>query len=120
MWNFLSYPKWVYGVPWVGYLHVFEMPLLGYDGYLPHALNLYALYHLVVGALGHKATDYVRVAPDNNRPVPWPWKPERSTPTPARSSVGGFCLDSQGRAGRSRIGADTRLASPYHSGVIAR
>ncbi len=72
-----------------------------------------------VGLLGHKATDYVRVAPDNNRPVPWPWEPERSTPTSARSSVRGFCLDSQGRAGRSRIGANTRLASPYHSRVTA-
>ena len=70
MWNFLSYPKWVYVVPWKDYLHVFEMPLLGYGGYLPFALELYAIYHLVVGLLGHKATDYVHVAPDNNRPVP--------------------------------------------------
>ena len=70
MWNSLSYPKWVYVVPWVDYLHVFEMPLLGYGGYLPFALELYALYHLVVGLLDREATDYVRVAPDNNRPVP--------------------------------------------------
>ena len=28
------------------------MPLLGYFGYLPFALELYGLYHLVTGLLG--------------------------------------------------------------------
>lgn len=61
MWNFYSYPKWIYDVPWGDWLHVFEMPLLGYGGYLPFALELYALYHLVMGLFGDKTTDYVRV-----------------------------------------------------------
>ncbi len=61
MWNYFSYPKWVYHVPWGNWLHVFEMPLLGYGGYLPFALELYAIYHLIVGFLGDKSTDYVRV-----------------------------------------------------------
>jgi hypothetical protein len=39
------------------------MPLLGYGGYLPFALELYALYHLVMGFLGDKTTDYIRVEP---------------------------------------------------------
>jgi hypothetical protein len=47
MWNYYSYPKWVYNVPGVDFAHIFEMPLLGYGGYLPFALELYALYHLV-------------------------------------------------------------------------
>jgi hypothetical protein len=64
MWNFFSYPKWVYTVPWVDFLHIFEMPVLGYGGYLPFALELYALYHLAVGLLGQKTTDYLRIAPD--------------------------------------------------------
>lgn len=64
MWNFFSYPKWAYSVPWVDFLHVFEMPVLGYGGYLPFALELYALYHLVVGLLGQKTSDYLRIAPD--------------------------------------------------------
>jgi len=34
-WNFGSYAKWVYAIPYVDALHVFEMPLLGYAGYLP-------------------------------------------------------------------------------------
>lgn len=64
MWNYYSYPKWVYHVAWGDWLHIFEMPLLGYGGYLPFALELYALYHLITGLLGYKTTDYVRVAPD--------------------------------------------------------
>jgi hypothetical protein len=34
-WNFGSTVKWVYAIPYVDTLHVFEMPLLGYAGYLP-------------------------------------------------------------------------------------
>ncbi len=58
MWNYLAYPKWIYHVPWVGFLHVFEMPLLGYGGYLPFGLELYALYHMVMGLIGQKQTEY--------------------------------------------------------------
>ena len=49
MWNFYSSPKWFYTVPYVKFWYVFEMPLLGYLGYLPFALELFALYHLVLG-----------------------------------------------------------------------
>ena len=34
-WNSNSVLKWVYHVPYVSTLHIFEMPLLGYAGYLP-------------------------------------------------------------------------------------
>ncbi len=61
MWNFYSYPKWVYHVPWGGWFKIFEMPLLGYGGYLPFSLELYALYHLLAGLLGNKHITYVRV-----------------------------------------------------------
>jgi hypothetical protein len=61
MWNFYAFPKWVYHVAWGGWLKVFEMPLLGYGGYLPFSLELYALYHLVIGLLGQKKTEYVRL-----------------------------------------------------------
>lgn len=61
MWNYFAYPKWIYQVPWGDWLHLFEMPLLGYGGYLPFALELYALYHLIVGWLGGKDSDYVRI-----------------------------------------------------------
>jgi hypothetical protein len=61
MWNFYAYPKWVYHVAWGDWLKIFEMPLLGYGGYLPFSLELYALYHLLAGLFGHKKTDYVRL-----------------------------------------------------------
>ena len=65
MWNFYSYPKWIYRVAWGDWLHIFEMPVLGYGGYLPFALELYALYHLVIGSLGSKRDDYVRLNFEN-------------------------------------------------------
>jgi len=43
MWNFYASPKWVYHTPGAQYLHIFEMPLLGYGGYIPFALELFAL-----------------------------------------------------------------------------
>jgi hypothetical protein len=61
MWNYFSYPKWIYHVSWGNWLHIFEMPLLGYGGYLPFALELYAIYHLVIGLFGGRNSDYVRV-----------------------------------------------------------
>jgi hypothetical protein len=61
MWNYFSYPKWIYHVAWGDWFHVFEMPLLGYGGYLPFALELYAVYHFVVGMAGDKAGEYVRL-----------------------------------------------------------
>jgi hypothetical protein len=47
MWNYYSYPKWVYHTPGAQFLHIFEMPLLGYGGYVPFALELYALKNLL-------------------------------------------------------------------------
>lgn len=55
MWNYWSYPKWVYQVPGVDFFRVFEMPLLGYGGYLPFALELHALYSFAGGLLGVKS-----------------------------------------------------------------
>ncbi len=43
MWNYYSYPKWIYHTPGAQFLHIFEMPLLGYAGYIPFALELYGL-----------------------------------------------------------------------------
>ncbi len=43
MWNYYSWPKWVYHTPGAQFLHIFEMPLLGYGGYVPFALELFAL-----------------------------------------------------------------------------
>ena len=55
LWNVASYPKWIYHIPGVGFAKVFEMPILGYLGYLPFALELYLLAQLALpGARGLK------------------------------------------------------------------
>ncbi len=54
MWNYHSYPKWFYQVPYIDFWYVFEMPLLGYLGYLPFSLEVFAVYHLVSGVLRRK------------------------------------------------------------------
>jgi len=48
MWNFLSLAKWEYAVPFVTRFHVFEMPLLGYAGYLPFGLECIMISGLVL------------------------------------------------------------------------
>lgn len=54
MWNFYSFPKWFYTVPHVGFWKVFEMPLLGYLGYIPFTMELYAIYHFLVPVALHR------------------------------------------------------------------
>jgi hypothetical protein len=48
LWNIYSDPKWVYHVPGVGFWKVFEMPILGYLGYFPFAMELFLLAQLLV------------------------------------------------------------------------
>lgn len=39
LWNFHSLAKWVYHVPYVDRFRIFEMPAIGYAGYLPFGLE---------------------------------------------------------------------------------
>jgi hypothetical protein len=59
MWNYHSMPKWVYHVPHVGWLKIFEMPILGYGGYLPFALEVFAAYHLLHTLLFRRRDTYL-------------------------------------------------------------
>lgn len=43
-WNFWAGSKWIYSVPFVGFLKLFEMPLLGFLGFPPFAVECYAMY----------------------------------------------------------------------------
>jgi hypothetical protein len=47
MWNYYSWPKWVYHTPGTQFLHIFEMPLVGYGGYVPFALELFELRNIL-------------------------------------------------------------------------
>ena len=64
MWNYWSLPKWYYTVPYVGFAKVFEMPALGYGGYLPFALEIFVVYHfvrLITRQLRLFPRDFVRI-----------------------------------------------------------
>jgi hypothetical protein len=55
MWNAFALPKWYYTVPFVDAApHLFEMPLPGYAGYLPFALELFAMYQFVLLLFGRR------------------------------------------------------------------
>jgi hypothetical protein len=53
-WNFWAVPKWVYSIPYVGFWHVYEMPLLGWLGYPPFGLELFAMTNFALPWLGFK------------------------------------------------------------------
>jgi hypothetical protein len=62
MWNYFSYPKWIYDTPMVNFLHVFEVPVLGYIGYIPFSLELFAIYNFITGFNKNTDFDYIKVA----------------------------------------------------------
>lgn len=69
-WNYWSSPHWVYHVPYFDWLRIFEMPLLGYGGYFPFALELYAAYqslHLLVLCRPDALLSFETPGPDRTR-----------------------------------------------------
>ncbi len=61
-WNFWAASKWVYHVPFFGRWKVFEMPLLGFLGFPPFALECWILYHLLRKSLCRIRRPVVRAA----------------------------------------------------------
>jgi hypothetical protein len=51
-WNYWALTKWTYTVPYLGDVKVFEMPVLGYLGFPPFALECFAMYHWLRARLG--------------------------------------------------------------------
>lgn len=49
MWNFYSMPKWYYTIPYLGFNKVFEMPILGYLGYLFFGLEVLSFTYFAIG-----------------------------------------------------------------------
>jgi hypothetical protein len=43
-WNFWAHAKWIYNVPFLPKLRIFEMPVLGFAGFPPFALECFAMY----------------------------------------------------------------------------
>src|SRR2546426_1047853 len=46
-WNYRALAQWTYTVPYFGAVKVFEMPVLGYLGFPPFALECYAMYNFL-------------------------------------------------------------------------
>ena len=49
MWNYFSLARWTYSIPYVQRFYLFEMPVLGYGGYLPFGLECLLVGSLVIG-----------------------------------------------------------------------
>lgn len=47
LWNIHAMPKWTYQIPWVNRFHLFEMPLVGYLGYLPFGTACWTFWLLL-------------------------------------------------------------------------
>ena len=50
-WNYWAGSGWNYTVPFFGRWKVFEMPVLGFLGFLPFALECWIIYHLFIAIL---------------------------------------------------------------------
>jgi hypothetical protein len=48
-WNYWALTKWTYTVPYFGHFKIFEMPVLGYLGFPPFAIECWATYVFVRG-----------------------------------------------------------------------
>lgn len=46
-WNYWATAKWIYTIPWVGDIKLFEMPVLGFFGFPPFALECFVLVHFL-------------------------------------------------------------------------
>lgn len=55
LWNFGSLAKWHYSIPYVQRFAIFEMPLLGYAGYLPFGVECALVMDLVARILERRA-----------------------------------------------------------------
>ena len=59
LWNFRAGAKWIYTVPYAGGLKIFEMPMLGFLGFPPFAVECYAMtagFFLLVSRIRDKFT----------------------------------------------------------------
>jgi hypothetical protein len=61
-WNFWAASKWIYTVPFFGKWKVFEMPLMGFLGFPPFALECWILYHVLRTILRRPKTIGMRIA----------------------------------------------------------
>ena len=54
-WNYWALSKWTYTVPYFGNVKIFEMPVLGFLGFPPFAIECWAMYIFVRSLLSSRA-----------------------------------------------------------------
>jgi hypothetical protein len=62
LWNSKSLAHWQYAVPFVQRFHLFEMPLLGYAGYLPFGLECLVVAELCLSRKWSGGVEYYRTS----------------------------------------------------------
>ncbi len=67
-WNFWAMTKWEYSVPYVAWLKVFEMPILGFFGFPPFAVECYVMISTV--SLLRQGRGWRNPAQPTSRPRP--------------------------------------------------
>lgn len=59
-WNFFADSRWEYSLPYLDFWRIFQMPVFGYAGFIPFALEVFAFYQLFL---------WVKKKLDKNIPV---------------------------------------------------
>ena len=72
LWNWGALPYWQYRIPYVDFLPVFEMPILGYLGYPPFILAADAFWRTITGGPGGLTEEPVTDLGQTARAVPDP------------------------------------------------
>jgi len=54
-WNYWTYTKWEYHLPFYAGFKIFEMPILGYLGFLPFAQECFCMYNFSISLLKRKS-----------------------------------------------------------------
>jgi hypothetical protein len=61
-WNYHAYAKWIYAVPYVHRFQIWEMPLLGFAGYLPFGVECAAVTAWISPLLVHTGVSRTEAA----------------------------------------------------------
>lgn len=69
LWNWQSLAHWQYAVPFVQRFHLFEMPLLGYAGYLPFGLECLVVADLCLSRKFAGGVEYYRAPVERTESV---------------------------------------------------
>ena len=70
-WNYWAISKWIYTVPFVGQIKLFEMPVLGFLGFPPFAVECYVMMNFINLFRGGKSWEKGVSPPKVFYNLPW-------------------------------------------------